>query len=187
MFSKIPIIGQCLDKIKNSINKDRAQNFIELPPGIRTGLASYLTPGEEVLFSIRNFRTIYKASRWADSNTFFNSWFILTNARIIIARNSSSFKTFRDIPHNMISQIHYETEVLESRLTIHSPNTVDIIEFAGESKRYCENLDQRINKVLEEAQKRKEHSGIFNTTFCPHCGSKIPKESKFCSECGAKL
>jgi ribosomal protein L40E len=180
-------MAQILQSLKKYLNKRNVQTHIELPQGIRTGLASYLTPGEEVLFSIRNYRAIYKAPRWADSNTFFNSWFILTNSRIIIARNSSSFKTFRDIPHNRISQIHYETEALESRLIIHSPNTVDKIEFAGESKRHCEDLDQRINKVLEEAQKGKEHSGIFNTTICPHCKSRIPKESKFCSECGARL
>lgn len=178
MFNRI------LQSLKESLHKRGKKHFTELPSGIKTGLTKYLKPGEEVLFTLLNFRAIYKATTLIDSNTFFNSWFILTNRRIIVARNSSSFKKFRDIPHNSIDQIDYETGVLEPRLTIRSPGTVDIIEFLRESKIYREDLDIKINRAIEEAKKAEKHPGIFDTIFCLQCGSKIPRASKFCSECG---
>jgi hypothetical protein len=175
------------EKFKGYLNKQKAQNFTELPPGIRAGLSKYLTPDEEILLTLRNFRAIYKAPRWLDSNTFFNSWFILTNQRIIIARSSSSFKKFRDIPHHTISRAEYEAGELESRLIIHSPGTVDIIEFLREAKVYCEDLKQKVNEVLDLARKREEYPLVLDTIFCRECGNKIPRQSKFCSECGVRL
>jgi len=174
---RISFITQLLERIK----RDKKQNLTDLPSGIRTGLARYLASGEEILFTLRDFRAIYKAPRWLDSNTYFNSWFILTNHRIIIARNSSSFKKFRDIPYNMINQIDYEPGVLDYKLIIHSPGTVDIIEFLREVREHCEGLELRINMALESGRR------IFASIYCFSCGSKVPKESKFCSECGTNL
>ena len=167
-------------RLLGRINRE-TQNFIELPSGLKSGLTSYLTPDEEVLFTVRDFRAIYKAPRWLDSNTYFNSWFILTNLRIIIARNSSSFKKFREIPYNMINQVDYEAGVSEYKLTIHSPGTVDIVEFLRETREYCKGLDLKLNYAIENARK------VFVTIYCFQCGCKIPKESKFCSECGTNL
>ncbi len=177
MFNRI------LQSLKESLNKRRQKNFTELPPGIKTGLTKYLKPNEEVLLTLLNFRAIYKATTLIDSNTFFYSWFILTNRRIIVARNSSSFKKFRDIPHDSIDQIYYETGASEFRLIIHSLGTVDIIEFLRESRIYSEDLDIKVNRVIEEAKKA-EKPGISDTIICLQCGSKIPRVSKFCSECG---
>ena len=176
---KIPLISKIAYGLQNYVNKLDNQNITELPLGIKSGLTKFLTPNEELLFTLRNFRAIYKAPRWIDSNTFFNSWFILTNRRIIIAKNSSSFKKFRDIPYNSINQIEYETGILESRFIIHSPRTVDIIEFIGEARKHSEGLDQKIHKTKEEA--------ISDTVLCFKCESKMPKESRFCAECGEKI
>lgn len=178
MFNRI------LQGLIESLSRRRKKNFTELPSGIKIGLAKYLKPGEEVLFTLLDFRAIYKAPTWMSSNTFFNSWFILTSSRIIIAKNSSTFNRFRDIPHNTIDQIHYETGVLDSKLTIHSPGTVDIIEFLRESRMYREDLDIRVKRAIEEAKKAEKRAEVSDTIFCPQCGNKIPKESKFCSECG---
>ena len=176
---RIPLISKIAYGLQTYLNKLDDQNITELPLGIKSGLTKYLTPDEELLFTLRDFRAIYKAPRWIDSNTFFNSWFILTNRRIIIARNSSSFKRFRDIPHNTINQIEYDTGILESRLILHSPRTIDIIEFIGESKKHSEGLELKIQRIKEQA--------LFDTVICPNCENKIPKGSKFCPECGEKI
>jgi DNA-directed RNA polymerase subunit RPC12/RpoP len=178
------MFNQIFQRLREALDRRKKKNFTELPSGIKTDLTRYLNPGEEILFTLLNFRAIYKAPTLMDSNTFFNSWFILTNRRIIVAKNSSSFKKFRDIPHNTIDQIHYETGALDSRLRIHSPGTVDIIEFLRESKMYREDLEIRVNRAIEEAKKAEKHTEASDMIFCPQCGSKIPKESKFCSECG---
>ena len=175
---RIPLISKITHGLQNYLNKLDNQNITELPLGLKSGLTKYLTPDEELLFTLRDFRAIYKAPRWIDSNTFFNSWFILTNRRIIIARNSSSFKRFRDIPYNTINQIEYETGILESRLIIHSPRTVDIIEFIGEARKHSEGLEQKVQGIKEQA--------ITDIVICPNCENKIPRGSKFCSECGEK-
>ncbi|HEX3034880.1 MAG TPA: PH domain-containing protein [Thermodesulfobacteriota bacterium] len=173
-----------LHKLKGFFSKEKERNFTELPSGVKGGLAVYLKSGEEILFTLRNFRAIYKAPRWLDSNTFFNSWLILTNSRVIIAKNSSSFKRFRDIPLGEIKQIDYETGALESRLTIESPGSVDIIEFLRESKKLSEDLSRIINQALGNFRNSGQHISLI---FCFKCGNKVPQGSKFCSECGERL
>lgn len=183
----MPVLTQILDTIKNYISSQKVQNFTELPEGLKNGLSKHLKQGEEVLFTVRNFRAIYKAPRWVDGNTFFNSWFILTSQRIIIAKNSSSFKRFRDIPLNIISETDYVTESLDSSLTIHSPGSVDKIEFLREARPYCEGLEQKVNESLEMAREMKGLPEPQEVSLCDECGSKVPRQSKFCPECGIKL
>jgi PH (Pleckstrin Homology) domain-containing protein/zinc ribbon protein len=172
--------------LKKSFDERKTRNFTELPLNVKAGLAAHLGPDEEVLLTLLNFRAIYRASTLMDSNTFFNSCFILTNQRIIVAKNSSSFKKFRDIPHSIVEQVYHEIEAFKSKLTIHSLGTVDIIEFLRESSIYCEDLGIKANRSIEEAKKG-EKPGAYDRILCSLCGSKIPKESKFCSECGARL
>jgi zinc ribbon protein/PH (Pleckstrin Homology) domain-containing protein len=178
------MFNQIFQTLKESLDRTRTKNFVELPSRIKTDLAKYLKPGEEILLTLLNFRAIYKAPTLMDSNTFFNSWLTLTNSRIIIAKNSSKFNKFRDISHSTIDQVYYETGALGSTLTIHSPGSVDKIMFLSEARRYCEDLDAKVNKALEEAKK---HSGLSDTIFCSQCRSKIPKGSKFCPQCGTML
>ncbi len=180
------MFSQTFQRLKEALDRRRKKNFTELPSGIKIGLTKHLEPGEEILITLRNFRAIYKAPTLMDSNTFFNSWFILTNRRIIIAKNSSSFKKFRDIPYNTIYQIHYETGMLDSKLIIHSPGTVDTIEFLRESRIYHEDLDIKVNRAVEEFKKWGKYPDL-GMIQCPQCGIKIPKESKFCLECGKSI
>lgn len=179
-------LSQIIRKLKLWINERKKAALTELPQGIKTGLLKHLKPQEEILLTLRSFRAIYKPPRWIDSNTFFNSWFILTNQRIIIARNSSSFKRFRDIPLKTVKRVDYESGTLESRLTIHSPGEVDIIEFLRETREFCGDLGEKINGALEGARKRGDIQGL-DLVLCIRCESRIPKGSKFCSECGVRL
>jgi peroxiredoxin len=46
--------------------------------------------------------------------------------------------------------------------------------------------ETREQQIVTAGEPRLE-SGVPSTMFCPACGNKIPRESKFCKECGAKL
>lgn len=173
--------------IKTLVNSLVTRNYTEIPERIQTGLDKYLNDDEEILLTLLNYRAIYKAPRWLDSNTFFNSWFVLTNHRIVIARNSSHFKRFRDIPLNEITQIFYELEEDEGRISITCPGKEDIIEFSKGTAPYFESLEKQLNHAHENAKELKSSDVDPESILCTKCGSKIDSESKFCPECGARV
>lgn len=176
-----------LNTIKNLVSRLETRNYTELPEGIHKGLGKYLSEDETLRATLLNFRAIYRAPRWLDSNTFFNSWFILTDRRIIIARNASVFKRFRDIPLAGITQIYYELDSTEPKITINSPGHEDIIEFPKKASIHCSVLEGTLKDVIEVARKTHQQSGEGDFIFCSRCGSKILRGSHFCSECGSKL
>lgn len=176
-----------LNAIKNLVSRLETRNYTELPEGIQKGLGKYLNEDETPHVTLLNFRAIYRAPRWLDSNTFFNSWFILTDRRIIIARNGSVFKRFRDIPLSNITQIYYELDNTEPRITITSPGHEDIIEFSRKSSAHCSELEETLKSAIDAAMKSNPISGEGDFIFCGSCGSRILRGSHFCSECGSKL
>ena len=186
-MSKIPLINPLIESIRGLINKLETKNFTELPPELNGSLSSYLSPGEEILLTLRNYRAIYKAPQWIDSNTYFNSWFILTDQRILILRNSSSLKIFRDIALDEVTRTLYEMEKLEPRITIISPGKEDRIDFLSEVTKHCENIGKKLNEALEKNRQNSQLSTEKDTMYCPNCGSKIPRQSNFCPECGDPL
>jgi len=176
-----------VDSIKDLVGNIVTRNYTELPDNIHSGLRKYLKGDEEVIITLLNYRAIYKAPKFIDSNTFFNSWFILTNERIIVARNSSTFKRFRDIPLREITQMFYELDNTEPRISITTPGNEDIIEFMKAGAEHCQNLEIRIEAALENAKKSTVQSGSIDYMKCNKCGSKIQSQSKYCSECGARI
>jgi len=186
-MSKIPYVTRFLEFIKRYLNNLESQNLTDLPSHLTDGLDNYLKAEEAVLLTLRNYRAMYIAPRWLDSNTFFNSWFILTNQRILILRNSSSFKMFREIPFDEIQRTNYEMDGLEPRITIISSDKEDKIDFLRDAIRHCEDIEEIFNNALMNAREKAETRVARETMFCYNCGSKIPRKSKFCSECGQEL
>ena len=176
-----------VNAIKDFMGSLVTHNYTELPQRIQTGLDKYLKDNEEILFTLLDYRAIYRAPRFIDSNTFFNSWLILTNDRIIIARNSSTFKRFRDIPLTDITQIFYELDNTEPRISITTPGKEDVIEFMRAASAHCEGLDKKIDSAIEQAKIRKTQSGEDEFVLCNKCGSKLLSHSKYCSECGSRI
>ena len=176
-----------VNTIKDFMGGLVTHNYTELPERIQTGLNKYLKDDEEILLTLLDYRAIYRAPRFIDSNTFFNSWFILTNDRIIIARNSSKFKRFRDIPLLDITQIFYELDNTEPKISITTPGNEDVIEFMKAGAEHCEDLDKKINSAIENAETRKKDSGDDEFILCNKCGSKVHSQSKYCSECGCRI
>ena len=176
-----------METVKNLMGMLETRNYSELPPGIKDGVEKYLNSGETILVTILNWRAIYKAAKFVDSNTYFNSWFILTSRRIIIAKNSSSFKRFRDIPLNDITQIFYELDSTEPRLSITSPGNEDIIDFPRRASHFCTDLEERIISAIANSRNIKNNLPGPDYIRCVGCGNNIPGRSHFCPECGTKL
>lgn len=181
---KIPLITPLFDAVKEYIGRLESKNLNQLSPALQTGLEKNLTSDEEIILTLRNYRAKYDAPSWMDSNTYFNSWFILTSQRILILRNSSSFTLFRDISLDEISRINYEMERLEPRISIISPGKEDRIDFFKEALKHCEHFDKKINDAVDKARQRTRSTMDAETIFCFNCGTKIPKISNFCSDCG---
>ena len=176
-----------LNALKTFISIFGTRNYTELPQGIRKGLEKYLNNGENILITLLDFRAIYKAPTFLESNTFFNSWFILTNNRVIIARNSSGFKRFRDIPLDTITQIYSELDNMDPKITINSPGNEDIIEFPKQTSEHCATLEKSLRDAIENVKNSHTEPGDMDFIFCPKCGSKTLKTGHFCSECGSRL
>lgn len=176
-----------LDAIKDLVSILETSNYTDLPESVNQGLVKYLDEDEKTILTLRNFRAIYRAPRWLDSNTFFNSWFILTEHRIVVARNSSEFKRFRDIPLNTITQLFCELDRTEPKITINSPGHEDIIEFPKRASSHCEGLEESLKSAIDNARKIMREPGDDGFMYCGKCGSKILRSSHFCSECGVRI
>lgn len=176
-----------LDAIRDLVGRLEIRNYTELPQGIYEGLVKYLEQDERLILTLRNYRAIYRAPRWLDSNSFFNSWFILTERRIVVARNSSAFKRFRDIPLDAVTQLYCELDRTEPKITINSPGHEDIIEFHKQASEHCEGLEESLRSAIDNAKKDRRGPGEDSFMFCGKCGSKILRGSHFCSECGARI
>ena len=173
--------------IKDLIGSLVTQNFTELPETIHSGLINYLNEEEHIIITLLNHRAIYKAPKFIDSNTFFHSWFILTSDRIIIVRNSSGFKRFRDIRLADITQMYYELDETEPKIYITTPGNEDIIEFMRAGAEHCKNLDKLIDDAIESAKNRKTVHINDKHILCNKCGSQVLSQSKYCSECGSRM
>ncbi len=173
--------------LKDLVEKLQGGSFTELPDGIAEGLRRRLADGEKVHFTLLNWRAIHKAPSFTDSNTYFSSWFILTAARIIIARNASELKMFREIPLNSITSIHYELDRREPRMTITTPGNVDIIEFQKKAAAHTPGLEELLKTAIADARRAAPVVAEVNIVLCGGCGSGIPKSSRFCPECGVRI
>jgi hypothetical protein len=176
-----------MSAVKNIIGMFEMRNRSELPHGIKKGVEKYIKEEESILVTLLSWRAIYKAPKFIDSNTYFRTWFILTSHRIIIARNSSGFKRFRDIPLSGISQIFYELDYSKPRITIASPGHEDIIEFPKQVSHHCAGLEEIINAAIGKARVMLQNSPEGEFIHCGACGGRILRRSHYCSECGAKL
>lgn len=173
--------------LKNLMSALVSTNYTELPEKLDAGLRKYIRDDETILVTLLDYRARYSAPRWVDSNTYYNSWFILTCSRIIIAKNSSGFQRFRDIPLSGITQIHYELDNPKSKISITSPGMEDIIEFPEAASELCTGLEEMIEEarlILSKSQVKPDKDEFI---LCTKCGSKILRQSKFCSECGSRL
>lgn len=173
--------------LKGLVEKLQGGSFTEPPAGIADGIRKRLGEGEEIHFKLLNWRAMHKAPTFIDSNTYFSSWFIVTTKRIIIARNSSELKTFREIPLHGITDIHYELDRREPRVTITTPGHVDKIEFQKRAAGHTAELEELLKMVIAEARRTAPAAAEVEIVLCGGCASRIPRTSRFCPECGVRV
>ena len=141
----------------------------DLPVAVQEGLSKYLDSGEDVLFSLRTNRSIYKAPSLRESNQFYGTWFVVTSKRTAVLRNGSNLQIFRDILYEKIERVLYETGDKEASLTVEEHDRRDIQEFGVQSVPHFDELKKRLEKAREN----------FKSS-----GSQLPKN--YCSKCGQK-
>lgn len=160
----------------------------EVPKKVAQGMAEYINEDEEPLFKLRSFRAVYSAPSWLESNQFFSTWVVVTSKRLMILKNSSVFKLFRDIPLGSIEGLNYEFEPRQYRITIKSPHKTDILEFTGYAITFCPELRRILGTVCTHSEiigkAQKPSPGI---NYCYFCGFRLPNPANFCPECGKKL
>ncbi len=157
-----------------------------LPPSLREAVERYVEENENIILTLRTIRAIYKAPSFRDSNIYYSSWFVLTSSRVIVLRNASTLKKFREIPLQLIEHIEYEFEREESKLTITSANKVDIMEFHNAAYEPWSELKAVVQDTLKAGAAETPTTGVDHM-FCGMCGTKIPSTSKFCFSCGAEV
>jgi hypothetical protein len=181
-----------LVKIENLISRllegRKDQYLTEVPEKVAGGMEEYIDEDEKPLFKLRSFRALYSTPTWIESNQFFSAWVIVTSKRLMILKNSSSFKLFRDIPLGSIEELNYEFEPRKYKITIKSPHKTDILEFTGESINFCPELRRILETVCTPSRLTgKVRTPSLGISHCYFCGFRLPNPANFCPECGKKL
>jgi len=162
----------------------------DVPRDVRAGLERYIEGDEEILYILRTMRAVYKAPSWRDSNQLYRAWIVLTTKRVLILKNSSGFKLFRDVPLNGLKHITYDAGDIEYKITFESPpDSSDTVEFLGEAAAVCPHFRELLDDLSAPSGLSAPPSGEAGSTvnYCPHCGVHLTMQGNFCHECGAKL
>ena len=128
---------------------------------------------------MKTHRSIHKAPATRDSNTFYNAFAIITSSRLILAKDSSKFNTFREIQLAAVDSHRLEEENKKPNLNIESLNSKFILTFPPGSFPEAEAFYTTFRRALEERK--------LVDSFCGNCGKKIPVDSVYCSHCGEKI
>lgn len=158
------------------------EELLRIPTSLQKDLEDSLQDNEKIVHNLRTYKATYKAKRILDSNSYFNAIMILTNQRMIVARNSSRLKKFRDVPLNLIQNQTLEISEDIPILTMNLSNTKDILTFPKNSKEQVEPVVKTLKELLENNANKSTQK-----IFCRYCGKKVPEDSQFCQECGKEL
>ncbi len=175
-------MSSILNRLKILFFNPSGDDLFSLPDKLKEEVEDKLEEEEKFLLSIRALSAKYKASRLIDSNTFFNPFVIFTSRKILIAKNSSSLNTFREIAARNIIDHKFDISGKRSSLTVKLYNSSDIITFHPGSAEQTEQVKNTLETVLDTISSQPEKN-----LFCRFCGEKIPSDGNFCPECGSRL
>ena len=155
-----------------------------IPDSLKKDILNDLSDGEDLLICIESLSSTYRPKNWFDRNTFFSTFLIVTNKRLIIAKSSSELKIFRDIDLDQIRKYKFNRAK-------RGHNVIEIECFDSSDKivvhKTLSDEVQELKEIFDKQFKEIESSLKKNFEFCMHCGAKIPLASKFCSTCGKKV
>ena len=160
------------------IQDPSGKQLFMLPEKIKSGLLQLLTGDEEFILSLKTQRAIHKAPISRDSNTFYNSYAILTTRRLIIAKDGTKLNIFRELDLASINSQSYEKKHGKPQLSIFSLNSKYTLSFPPNSFTEAEEFVSAFTMALNESS--------LKETYCQGCGKKIPADSVYCSHCGKK-
>ena len=182
MFNKF------IDNIIKRVGIAGEYDPLVLPQKLHSNLMEYLSDNEEIKCIIKNHRAIHNAEKWTDKNTFFNSWCILTNRRLLILRNLQYVKIFREIDFMKIDDYSIEKSDDSIVIKIITSGIQDTIEFSRYLVKHADKFSQKFTDTVKHYRQNYIPAGqrIF-TLECPKCTSAVMQEDKFCSNCGSSL
>lgn len=171
-----------LTVIKNiylSLFDPSGKDLLSLPERIKNDLSLSLSGDEKIIVSMKSDRIIYRAGSSRDSNTFYKTFAVLTNKRIIIAKNSNSLKIFRDFQLNQVNSLLYEEVASKPTIHVDALNSKYILSMPPGSFAETKTFFDTFNSSLEQGKQL--------NNFCSKCGNKIHSDSVYCSHCGNKI
>ncbi len=172
-----------LNKIMNLFSDESAN---DLSDSLQLDLINYLDINETIIFKQNIYNSNFLANSWSERNIFYNCILILTEKRIIIAKNSNSLKIFRDIQLATINNLNFLLSDKDNHIiSIKTENAEDIIQIKNRYKQQFNDLKNRFSKTYENINNQ-DKSKIDYTT-CNNCGEMIKRESNFCSNCGKEV
>ena len=168
--------------IKNFINSlfdPSGKDLLLLPEKIKQDLSVSFNDDEDIVISMKTERSIYRAASAKDSNTFYKTFAIITNKRVVLAKDSSSLKIFREIPLDQVNSLLYEEVNNKPTIHIDALNAKYILSMPPRS------FDEA--KIFFDKFNETHKSGASEAEYCRHCGKKILQDSVYCSHCGEKI
>ncbi|MDP2676727.1 MAG: zinc ribbon domain-containing protein [bacterium] len=161
------------------MHKQLEPNLRDMPEAIKRGIQEKYEE-DTVLLTLKSDHIRHEGLKFtsSDNNTFYQSWLVLTDKRIIAARNSSTFKEFVSTPYAMLEPLSILFSFADGMLTFNEKNGKSYkVEFLKYADEYFEELDITLREMADRAQHKK----------CPHCGREIEQESNFCPGCGRDI
>lgn len=182
MFNKL------IDNIIKRVGFAGQKDPMVLPEKLHSRIIEYLSDNEEIRCSIKNHRAVHYANNWQDKNTFFNSWCILTDKRLLILRNLNYVKVFREIHIPKIDD--YSIEKSEDNIVINilTSGIKDTIEFSKYLVSHADKFSDKFTDTVKHVKGKymADYQGIIKLE-CPNCTKLVLDDDKFCSNCGSSL
>lgn len=177
-----------IEKFLQKITFAALDDPINPPKKLHGSIKEFLPDNESILCTVRNYRAIHNAKNWKDRNTFFNSWCILTDRRLLIIRNLDYVKVFREIHLPRIEDFRIEKSLDNLIIKIITSGIEDTVEFS----RYLLDHAERFSIKFSDAVIRFREVQLFNSSGlvkleCPKCAKMVFENDKFCSHCGSSL
>ena len=138
-----------------------------------------LSGDEKIVISMKTESVIYKAGSSKDSNTFYKIFAILTSKRVILAKNSTSLKIFRDFQLSQVNSLLYEEVASKPTIHVDIANSKYILSLPPGSFTESKTFFDTFNSLLEPGKRE--------NNFCSKCGNKIHTDSVYCSHFGKKI
>ena len=169
-----------LKKIIGHFKDPSGEELFILPELVKKDLLWNLKgTDEKIVLSLKTHRAIHKAPSTRDSNTYYNAYAIITTKRLIIAKDSSKFNTFREIQLSSIGNFIFQDENKKPNIKIESNLSNFTLTFPPGSINEAE--------IFYNTFRRVHNDRLESTALCSKCGQQIAVDSVYCSHCGEKL